>query len=965
MVQTIEGAIAQVEQVWTLVRICESTLPPAKGRANPGVFGHPSTSSTKKGKGPGSEGPSSRGETRTPRRRRRRGGGTGPNLRPATGSSAPRLYRAAQRAAAPSPCFCLCCCCCCGFGDDASAAWSDESAAVVQQESVSVVQRESVSVVQRESVSVVQQESASFVEQQRVDVAVEQQRVDADVAVDSARVVAVSEAASSAREEPPRAVEGRGSGEEASPLRPTQPFVAKVEEPAPADSLWTTRRDGAVKLRLTDSGPGALPPTTVPTLLHQTAHNIPNAIALSVKRKGFWVNWSYREYLEDVRKAAKSFIKLGLEPYRAVGIMGFNSPEWFIADLGCIFAGGLATGIYTTNSPEACQHVASSSQANVVVVENRDQLRKILKVRDQLPNLKAIVQYTGSVDAEAGDNVYTWEQFMQVGSDVPDSVLEERINALKPNKCCMLIYTSGTTGNPKGVMLSHDNIAWTVRQLRGETERHLALKYGDLSLVSYLPLSHIAAQITDLYMPMTLGATTFFAQPDALKGSLVDTLKEIRPHVIMGVPRVWEKFQERMQTAALSLSGMKRRIGRWARGVGLKGNYALLNGQSPPFTMGLAEKLLFKKVRTGLGMDRCLMRVSGAAPITKDTLEYFMSLNQPLCEVYGMSECTGPHTTGFPRVNRVGSVGKELPGMRTVLDKPDEDGSGEIVMHGRHVFMGYLDEEEKTKEVMDEDGGLHTGDLGKKDKDGFLFITGRIKELIITAGGENIPPVPIEDAVKEMLPVVSQCMVIGDKRKFLSMLITLRVEVDPDTLAPTDKLTAVAQEWVKAVGSTATTVSAVTEGVGDRAVLQALQRGIDRVNARAVSNAQRVQKWSLLSRDFSIPGGELGPTMKMKRPVIHKMYSKTIDTFYEDKASPVDPPPHSPVAVAAPVVAAAPPAAAVAAASSSSSAAAAPAVDATEAAVASLASNGDAPAPALAAAGGTEAATNSAAVEQA
>ncbi|KAL8606650.1 hypothetical protein ACOMHN_025749 [Nucella lapillus] len=670
-----------------------------------------------------------------------------------------------------------------------------------------------------------------------------------------------------------------------------------MDELAPAERMWTIQRDGAVRLRMGSSGPGSEAPYTVSTLFRKTVEKIPDGVAMAVKREGKWVKWTYRRYMEDVRKAAKSFIKLGLEPYRGVGIIGFNSPEWFIADLGCIFAGGLATGIYTTNSPAACEYVAASSGANVIVVENDHQLRKILEVRPNLPHLKALVQYTGQVDPQH-TGVLSWAEFMEKGSDVPDSVLEDRLNAQSPNKCCTLIYTSGTTGTPKGVMLSHDNLTWTLGTVHLEAIRQLNLEYGNLCQVSYLPLSHIAAQLMDLFVVMAFGGTTYFAQPDALKGSLGETLREVRPHVVLGVPRVWEKMQEKMQTAALSLTGLKKKLGRWAKAVGVKGNYAKMNGQSPPFTMGIAEVILFKKVRTLLGMDRCVFRLSGAAPITKDTLEYFMGVNQPIVEVYGMSECSGPHTSAYPRVNRVGSVGKEFDGITTELANPDEDGNGEIVMHGRHVFMGYLDDEEKTKEALDDRGGLHSGDIGKKDSEGFLYITGRIKELIITAGGENIPPVAIEDSVKEALPVVSQCMLIGDKRKFLSMVLTFKVEVNPDTEEPTDTLTAVAQEWVRGVGSQAATVSSIVEP-GDRAVLQAVQRGVDRVNSRATSNAQKIQKWSLLPRDFSIPGGELGPTMKMKRSVIHKMYAKTIDALYEDNPHSASAPTSSVVAAAA------------------------------------------------------------------
>ncbi|KAK6171646.1 hypothetical protein SNE40_018091 [Patella caerulea] len=241
--------------------------------------------------------------------------------------------------------------------------------------------------------------------------------------------------------------------------------------------------------------------------------------------------------------------------------------------------------------------------------------------------------------------------------------------------------------------------------------------------------------------------------------------------------------------------------------------------------------------------------------------------------------CTGPHT--FTRIGcrRITSVGKEYPGSFTKLVNVDEEGNGEICMYGRHVFMGYLHEDEKTKEVIDEGGWLRTGDIGKKDKDGFLFVTGRIKELIITAGGENIAPLPVEDAVKAVLPVVSNCMIIGDKRKFLSMLITLKSDIDTDSQEPKDKLTDQVIEWCRSIGSTANNVSDIV-GKNDEAVMKSIQQGIDKVNKAAVSRASVIQKWTILPKDFSIPGGELGPTLKLRRPIVVKMYQSIIDAFY-------------------------------------------------------------------------------------
>ncbi|NXU42236.1 ACBG2 ligase, partial [Drymodes brunneopygia] len=575
-----------------------------------------------------------------------------------------------------------------------------------------------------------------------------------------------------------------------------------------------------------------------------------------------------------------SCFQLGLQRFHGVGILGFNSAEWFIADIGAILAGGFAVGIYTTNSPEACHYVAENCSANVIVVENHKQLQKILEIEDRLPHLKGIVQY-GEEIKEKRPNLYSWSEFMELGRDVPDVRLRNVIASQKPNQCCTLIYTSGTTGQPKGVMLSHDNLTWTA----ATAGRCLMLSDAherQEEVVSYLPLSHIAAQMSDIWSAMTFGVQIYFAQPDALKGSLVETLREVRPTAFLGVPRVWEKMEEKMKSVGMKASALRRRVASWAKEVGLQTNLKRMNGSSEvPVNFRLARQLVYRKVRKAIGLDRCTKCYTGAAPITRDTLEFFLSLNIPVLELYGMSESSGPHTFSLPQAFKLGSCGKELSGCHTLIHKPDRDGIGEICFSGRHVFMGYLNMEDKTKEAIDEDGWLHSGDLGKHDKDGFLFITGRIKELIITAGGENVPPVPIEDAVKNAVPIISNAMLVGDKAKFLAMLLTLKCVVDAETGEPGDDLTPEALEFCQKLGSKATKVSEIISSK-DKAIYAAVQKGISAVNEGAVSNAQKVQKWLLLEKDFSLFGGELGPTMKLKRPVVVQKYQQQIAQFYTD-----------------------------------------------------------------------------------
>lgn len=660
--------------------------------------------------------------------------------------------------------------------------------------------------------------------------------------------------------------------------------------PPQRTELSTTRWDGEVKLRMGESGTAAETPVTVNQMFTTVVKRYGNYTALGWKEGEQWKSMTYSEYYKSCRTAAKSFLKLGLERYHGVGILGFNSTQWFIADIGAILAGGLAVGIYTTNSPEACQYVAENCQANILVVENNKQLQKILQIQDKLPHLKAIIQYKDQLK-EKKPNLYTWAEFMELGRDEPDAPLDDIISSQKPNQCCTLIYTSGTTGQPKGVMLSHDNLTWTALSTGIDVGLTTADKSQEM-VVSYLPLSHIAAQMLDIWIPMNVGGATYFAQPDALKGSLANTLREIRPTAFMGVPRVWEKMQEKMKSIGAKSSTVRRKVASWAKDVGLQTNLNKMefNGNMTrnPLNYRLAKRLVFKKVRKALGLDRCKMCYTGAAPITKDTLEFFLSLDIPLFELYGMSESSGPHTISLPDAFRLTSCGKVIPGVKTKIFSPDAEGIGEICFWGRHVFMGYLNMPDKTEEAIDAEGWLHSGDLGKHDQNDFLFITGRIKELIITAGGENIPPVPIEDAIKEAVPLISNAMLIGDKRKFLSMLLTIKCQVNGETGIPEDELTPEAVELCRKLGSNSTRVSEIAGG-RDRLVSAAIQEGINRVNEKATSNAQRIQKWTVLERDFSIPGGELGPTMKLKRPVVMKMFKDQIENFYKEVATPSTP----------------------------------------------------------------------------
>ena len=587
--------------------------------------------------------------------------------------------------------------------------------------------------------------------------------------------------------------------------------------------------------------------TTIMEEFKKTADQFGDKPAMKNKVNGQWEETTWGEYYQQVRTAARAFMALGLEKGKGVSILGNNCPQWFISDLAGIFAGAVPGGIYTTNSPEQCHYIAEHSEANIAVVENAEQLAKFKQIRDNLSDLKAIVLMNGS---DPDPKVYSWEDLSTLSQKIPDTELDKRMKAQKPDDCCTLIYTSGTTGNPKGVMISHDNIVWTAGQMI-----KTANAGSDEQIISYLPLSHIAEQLFSLHCPYLKGYTAWFAESLEKLG---ENLTEVRPTVFVGVPRVWEKIQAKMMVAGAANPPFKKKIAAWARNKGLAGGYALQKDQTMPFLYGLAGKLVFSKVREKLGLDRCKIFFSCAAPISMDTLEFFLSLGIPITEIYGMSECTGPGTVSLPEPFKfeTGWVGPPVIG--TEIKIADD---GEVLMRGRHVFKGYFKNEAATKETIDPDGWLHSGDVGKIDDRGFLKITDRKKELIITAGGENISPQILEGKLKA-IPVISQAVVIGDRRKYMTALFTL----DPEKVA-----SAVAE-----AGSPAKTPAEAATCKKFNAYLQAKVEDVNRTLARV----QAIKKFVILPKELSVEGEELTPTMKLKRRAIYEKYANEIEAMY-------------------------------------------------------------------------------------
>jgi len=465
--------------------------------------------------------------------------------------------------------------------------------------------------------------------------------------------------------------------------------------------------------------------------------------------------------------------------------------------------------------------------------------------------------------------------------------MERRISEIKPSQCCTLIYTSGTTGPPKAVMLSHDNCTWNCKSLL-ESLKQMDWN-GDHGIISYLPLSHIAAQITDIHAPLAImthfsgNVTVTFARPDALKGSLAITLKATQPTIFFGVPRVWEKMEETIKAIGKKTTGVTKMIGDWAKSKGKQGHeaYQVDGSKVYPDGYNVAKKLVFDRIKNQLGFDRLQLAVSGAAPIKKSTIEYFGCLGINIVEVYGMSESTGMHTLGLSFHNRTGSVGPTNIGLETIIvHEPtrDKKGEGEVCMRGRNVMMGYMYDSDKTKEAIDNEGLLHSGDVGRKDEKSLVYITGRIKELIITAGGENIAPVPIESFIKTNCPALSNVMIIGDKRKYLTALVTLKVKQNLETMEFGNELTGTALD----VSSDCKTVDDARNDEKWKAYINDGFTNYNNDKDACVSNAQKIQYWRILDGDFSVPKDEMTSTLKLKRAVIHKNYEKVVESMYEN-----------------------------------------------------------------------------------
>lgn len=537
---------------------------------------------------------------------------------------------------------------------------------------------------------------------------------------------------------------------------------------------------------------------TIIDQLKLNAKKFPDKIALKVKSKSE-ILITYKEYYSNVENFACA-IRTFVGPNINVAIMGSNSPGWFYAHLGCMMNGGASVGLYMTLTKKVCEYIFSNSDVRILVVEDSTQLKKFIDC--DLGSIEMIIYY-----APIDPNLI--KHFSVPVISIGTLKKTKKITT-KPslNDIATIIYTSGTTGDPKGVMLTHNNIMLNVRSMLQMMQTKSSVKFGnDEQFLSYLPLNHIAAQMIDIYIPICMSGTVSFAPKNALQSSLIKTLQHVQPTIFSGVPRVWEKIKENICKNSKEY---------------------------------LVKMIIPSCIVKELGLQKCKYAINVGAPMSEPVQDYLASIGIKLYDVYGMSETCGPISISLPSLTKKSSVG--LPIMQVRIEKKHRDDlAGEILVKGKNLFVGYCGDKRAYKSAF-KNNWFRTGDLGYLDQDGYLYVTGRLKEIIVTSGGENIAPVPIENKLKDILgKYFANIIVIGDKRKYLSVLLN-------DTITKCD----------------------------DKVIVDA----IDKVNTMVGSNASTIKKWVILKNKFKI-GDEITPTLKLRRDIINKKYKKEIDKLYK------------------------------------------------------------------------------------
>ena len=585
---------------------------------------------------------------------------------------------------------------------------------------------------------------------------------------------------------------------------------------------------------------------TVPNRFVRTVAAHPEAVALRWKNDDdSWGEWTFRDYADRVATAAGGLRAMGVGRGDRVVLMLRNVPEFHVLDMAACVLGATPISIYNSSSPEQVEYLVNHSESVVAFVEDIGFLERFNKVRAQLPTLRQL-GVVRDPDGLAGPEVTTWDTLM---ASQPLDLDGEAANA-EPDALATVIYTSGTTGPPKGVMLTHRNVAWTAECLRECIE---LTEYEGKRLVSYLPMAHIAERMTSHYMHAFLAyEVTCCPEPTQVAAYA----GAVRPNIMFGVPRVWEKIYGGVSAALAADPEKAEKFNEAvaaARPLVEKIDWGTATDEEKA-TWDFLDQVAFSTVRQLVGLDQLDIAITGAAPIPAELLGWFRAIGVPLAEIYGMSESSGPMTFTATHI-KPGTVGPAIPGCEVTLAE-----DGEVICRGGNVFAGYLNEPEKTAETII-DGWLHSGDIGEIDDDGYLRIVDRKKELIITAGGKNLSPANLEAALKT-IPLVGQACAIGDNRPFVSALVVL----DPD----------VAPAWAASKGLDGSDLAALAE---NPEVVAEIERGLTEVMAQ-FNNAERVKKVRVLGEEWLPDSEMLTPTSKLKRRGIHARYAEEIEALY-------------------------------------------------------------------------------------
>ena len=571
---------------------------------------------------------------------------------------------------------------------------------------------------------------------------------------------------------------------------------------------------------------------------------------------GAWQPVSWRDYGDAVKYAALGLQSLGFQPGDRMAIWGDTMPQWTVLDLGAMALGGCTAGVYQTCTPDQVAYIINDSGAKIVAVDNVQSLQKALSVKHKTPSVRCYITWGGGEDEPA--DIYSYEAILACGEEharAHPGAYEDAVASVTPDSTAVLVYTSGTTGPPKGAMLSHKNCLFCCRAVHERLDLN-----GETANVSFLPLSHVAERVVGFFNRLYSGGVAYF-MPDIARFTEVAQAKG--PTILGGVPRLFEKAYTAIMEKTENGSPLNKTLFDWAVASGGAVAVHRLSGQTVPARLAavhaIADRLVLSKIRSALG-GRVQFIVCGAAPIAREIVDFFNAVGLPFLEVYGMTECAGiSHMNSFEKY-RAGTVGTVVPGLECKLAE-----DGEIHVRGDGVFQGYLNQPEATAEAIDEEGWLHTGDIGEIDEDGFLRITDRKKNLLITAGGKNVAPSNVEMLINRE-PLISQVLVIGDRRRFLSALITLSTE-GLEALQQTEEYAGMS----------------LREIIASEAITRRVRDAVDRANAE-LARYENVRSYKILDREFSIERGEMTPTMKLKRGVIEEKFSDLIESFYSTRA---------------------------------------------------------------------------------